>query len=733
MASPFTSIDNLISLTSNTSSKVLRLIKEWKDAPEQVNFVHEEMEAWRRILHQLQELCTQLNGRNIQALQLYADDISAQLKRIEPEWKQLEEIVLSVTDPLVASVRKDRWMKNAHKVAKLQDRVHKIRFSIMEVLHSCTLAQGLRMETLFEAQHGRSMVRIEARVVNLEHFVSQALMEVKSMRQLPQAPRQQSDEGLLPIFETDQRDRLELIDLPSTPLSTRSWCRPRCSCRCHSRHRRTHLQTAPFKGIAGSYSLMCSGWKMLGQHCDISSCGYGSVQVLEFTYTLPQWSARLSVRATFKMSDGCPSAGLAVEIRIPPDTISRSQSIWGLIGRGASRRELQAFLTKRPDALRHIVYHEGSTMLHVAIRENNPEAVEVLVHAGADPFAEDDAGLPAIVLLLTSRGTRPSILQKQMENILPISQAFEKLDFPHLHQVVMRNQHLDLRSQLERAVRGDVLNQSDSYGWTALHWAAAQADVESVRLLISVGADVNRLNKHGSTPLQRACRAGSEACVDALVTAGADVELARSSQGNPFRYAAKTNPALLSRLIAQGCNVNDTSNIWKSTPLAFAAKFNNIGCCNYLLDHGAILDAQDWEGDTPLGESIGNNSHDALQLLLNRGANLLHKNHRAMTMLHKAGLNADARTCGILSKAMLHGLDPDALDYKGQTAHQYFDSRVGILDDLESAFSALIESIRRANAAPGPVSQVAEDGDSESDDEFVDAEEIVDSSTSENM
>jgi ankyrin repeat protein len=151
-----------------------------------------------------------------------------------------------------------------------------------------------------------------------------------------------------------------------------------------------------------------------------------------------------------------------MEQRIPPDNISKANSLMGLIGRGASKREMQTYLERRPDAVRHVTFIDGSTMLHVALREDKLEAVEVLLSAGADIFAQDDFNQPALVSLFMHRGKRSRAVQIQLENLLPLSQAFEELDFPHLHKVVLKIRPLDLRSQLEQSISCDELNQTDS-------------------------------------------------------------------------------------------------------------------------------------------------------------------------------------------------------------------------------------------------------------------------------
>jgi ankyrin repeat protein len=65
---------------------------------------------------------------------------------------------------------------------------------------------------------------------------------------------------------------------------------------------------------------------------------------------------------------------------------------------------------------------------------------------------------------------------------------------------------------------------TDDAASTALTFAAGQGDLETVRLLISAGADVSARNGDNETALMRATQRGHTEVVKALLQAGADVE-----------------------------------------------------------------------------------------------------------------------------------------------------------------------------------------------------------------
>ena len=47
---------------------------------------------------------------------------------------------------------------------------------------------------------------------------------------------------------------------------------------------------------------------------------------------------------------------------------------------------------------------------------------------------------------------------------------------------------------------GDVNKQQDGTGWTPLHWASVNRQVEVVAVLLAAGADKTIVNEDGKTP-----------------------------------------------------------------------------------------------------------------------------------------------------------------------------------------------------------------------------------------
>ena len=115
----------------------------------------------------------------------------------------------------------------------------------------------------------------------------------------------------------------------------------------------------------------------------------------------------------------------------------------------------------------------------------------------------------------------------------------------------------------KNTLTGHTYRDSDNvYYTTALHVAAKNGHVATVKLLIENGADLNTRQESsfghtGTTPLSVAAERGNSLCAIELIKAGADVNLASSSGATPLMIAAsKGREAIVALLIGFGADVS---------------------------------------------------------------------------------------------------------------------------------------------------------------------------------
>jgi len=119
---------------------------------------------------------------------------------------------------------------------------------------------------------------------------------------------------------------------------------------------------------------------------------------------------------------------------------------------------------------------QGATPLVLAAEVNNTEAVKVLLQAGADPRIPTDQGTTALTL---SAGGGTDI---------------QRMRAPEERAAAVETAKLLLAA-------GTDVNAAGQYGWTALHAAAYQGLTDVIELLVSKGANVNEMDAFGQTPL----------------------------------------------------------------------------------------------------------------------------------------------------------------------------------------------------------------------------------------
>jgi ankyrin repeat protein len=219
---------------------------------------------------------------------------------------------------------------------------------------------------------------------------------------------------------------------------------------------------------------------------------------------------------------------------------------------------------------------------------------------------------------------------------------------------------------------GENIHQKDpSYSRTPLHWACMFSSVAAVSLLLMHGAadDINEPDALGATPLGCLVKhrelPGHGAMVWRLFEAGARLDLVEGG-GQALMFQAYLTPALVDVLLQKGLPVNCT-NAMGETPLQVASARGNEALVEFLLAHGAdvklqcslgctalhdgeldvdiairllsagaLVDARDDQGQTPLMLACDFSNRPLIRLLLQHGASLVVQAHDGWSALDYA-------------------------------------------------------------------------------------------------
>ncbi len=229
---------------------------------------------------------------------------------------------------------------------------------------------------------------------------------------------------------------------------------------------------------------------------------------------------------------------------------------------------------------------DGASALHWAVHRNDTEIVKLLIAAGANVNAANDYGVTPLSLACTDGSA-------SLVEMLLNAGADANGSPPTGETVLMTCARTGNLQSVKLLLRHAVnVNAKESWrGQTALMWAVEQKHADAAQALIDQGADVHARSNSGFTPLLFAARVGDINSARVLLAAGADVnevtpipvgpaaDQQRGFSGKPYSYRAAP---------------------YRMSPLLMAAASGHEALSLFLLDHGAVANAADSNGATAL-------------------------------------------------------------------------------------------------------------------------------------
>jgi uncharacterized protein len=278
----------------------------------------------------------------------------------------------------------------------------------------------------------------------------------------------------------------------------------------------------------------------------------------------------------------------------------------------AQMAQVHAFLKDGGDPNARNEY--GRTLLHTAVNWNQRDAVKALLEKSADPnlcFGE----CPIYV----AAGGDTEILRLLVASGADVNRKTPKYGYTPL-----------IRVAGNRPETFESLRREGGY-----HGPAPDA-LESVRILIAAGADVNHVDDQEQSPLRIAMFAGNFDIAKALLEAGANVRWRASPSSTTIlmetilSYSPHEDPVAVHLLLDYGADPNDRSEkaytpgceqsrggcYWRGySALTFAARYGFYRVVKLLLERGADPSLPRTDGRTAL-ELARDNKHPKTAALI---------------------------------------------------------------------------------------------------------------------
>lgn len=189
--------------------------------------------------------------------------------------------------------------------------------------------------------------------------------------------------------------------------------------------------------------------------------------------------------------------------------------------------------------------------------------------------------------------------------------------------------------------RPELVRFGDKFDKTGLHLAAETDQVEAARLLLDAGADIEAVTAWGATPLDWAAAMGSTNVGDLLLARGASgfTLIVAAGLGKLEKVKAIISASAdLSAHRRRGAPESpddhwpaDSAHILGdvlSDAVYAAARNGHSEVVEYLLDHGAVIDAKGVFGATGLHWAAINGHRKTVEILIARGASLIIRDER---------------------------------------------------------------------------------------------------------
>lgn len=285
------------------------------------------------------------------------------------------------------------------------------------------------------------------------------------------------------------------------------------------------------------------------------------------------------------------------------------------------------------------------------ILDKNPDSIKILKKFGFNLNNINEYGYSHLVYALINN--RTDLAELLIKNDVDCNGTFEdnnKNVLSALEWALLKNQS-EIATLL--ITHGADIHHYCTAGFNSFLIAAQSGDNKNIQLLIDKGipVDIKGKNKfEGQTALMSAADSNHLDTVKFLISCGANINATRHDGLTALMLAAKVgNEKLVEYLIQNGADINLITNEG-SDAFIFAMQYGNVSCAALLLDAGSDINHMDNDGSALLN-ATREGKYDSVKFLLEKGIDYNLKNSKGETALDIAKIKDDKRIISLLQKA----------------------------------------------------------------------------------
>jgi ankyrin repeat protein len=318
-----------------------------------------------------------------------------------------------------------------------------------------------------------------------------------------------------------------------------------------------------------------------------------------------------------------------------------------------------------------ILNQQRETPLHLAIKAKSQAAIKALIASGSNPQLQNLQQQDALMLAVKTNNIETVTTLLQAANSAGIPLAINQQDNQGkslLHYTLEQHNNELTQLLLDKGINTELVDQDQH---TALLYAAQQASLPTIKLLVEHKASLTAQDKRGRTPL--------------LYTTWYYVHEFQ----DPFKQQLNERLAVIDYLISQGADLHAIDKVG-NTLLHLGIPVYEMG--QHIISKGVDIRKTNQEGETALFQVVRSDypEHNVtayLQTFLDKGLNINSRNNYGETILNTSVRHNKFK---VLVYLLEHGAEPNVLKTSG-TNQTGFTLPMYIVDNQNISYNDKIK------------------------------------------